>query len=1408
MAYVVVLLATRWGSELGGVNVFNAGLAKGMTQALPRGSRTVCFVQHPPEVATTPAGEVELRLATELSAAALVPEIAVICRSLEAGTLQGVLVVGHDIITGPTAVECKNALRTELSFSEVKSAVIGHMDYAEYAFKKGVSLEEVAERSARQRGVIAAADCAFAVGPLLQRNLASARNEALRPKSPVRPLIPGAGKIPVSDFDGRVGLWAFISGRLNRDDDPIKNCALAVKALAAAYVRGREAQSEAWQMRGQLFAWGVDPESDASVIAELKQVASYEAAFELQAVSFSADQTPLHRTLAHCQLALMPSWHEGFGLSGWEALCAGVPLVCSRQSGLAMLLDDLSEQFPDRTFHSVEFLNIAGHAADAPTNQQDIDQFADALLRMMADIEARKQAAIDLAGLLKREFTWKRCASDLLGGTTWFLPVSVRWSDRQLAARQVNARDVLERILANLDRLDIDDDWGDLTTAFNELSDAGKTADLKGRIEMLGQLRDIGYAIERCLARAQPTSDTARDTGRMDVCWRFMAACASICQTFREFAESFPAPLLEATWKDTFLTKELLYYASSFAHEFAHQASDIAREFFTPAQFTSEGGVIAKRVARLESKYPTITGLFPTLVSDAAFQQERERCQQIQQHAHDIARAIEKDPRLAATALVRMTLATETSRQVADQAVAFFRLYHPDAGKVKDHWRADKRVFAALATASLSTATIIEALRHMAQDEDESIRWASLHLAFSPVLRRRLEAAVAAGSLPLEAPLNVILGDIVDTAVATDTGHPWLHREFLRHYLEERSSQSDDSGPTPLTVLDFRVARWSIGPVVGEDAPRLRGAMHPEVADARAETLQAVKRVLLVLPPIEVEGTASGASPTSTPALGLGLLASHLAAGGHDVQIADCHRFPQLRAEVLRLARTFDVIGFNTVFSTIRSTMKLMVDIRKRTQSTTLVVGGPAAKLDVWRFSTVHMEDAQESWDFAIGANAVENLSTLVASLKEAGPWPSAPGLVPNKQSWNVIGRGLRADAVAPIRLPRQPVLHEPTSAAWPHVVLDRRVYRFAGTQYEPGHTRSLSQSIVEAHVVMSQGCDWDCVFCTERRTRSGGEQRREVAHVLNEIRTLAHQHQQIRIQFVDDNLLPQLAAEAKQLPVRQTEALAWANEFLEGLASLNRRSDGSFGWRGIFRVEDFLAYEAHFAPGGFVEQLRRSGCRMLAFGVEHANEEQRKRNKAAANVIANDRIKDLFQRLRAANIFTKAYFMLGGSWESQESARLTIDFAIESGASLAYFALYKDFAKATSLLSKEQDTKDERAQGFIRYGQLLLNWDNAFAGAQESAEHAVLSGGMLSEQIKQDELASYRQLATLGFRFADLVKYNDFHDESADGGKLLRAVTWDSPTEYFKTVEQAYRRFYLRPAFVQDYASLLSQGY
>ena len=49
---------------------------------------------------------------------------------------------------------------------------------------------------------------------------------------------------------------------------------------------------------------------------------------------------------------------------------------------------------------------------------------------------------------------------------------------------------------------------------------------------------------------------------------------------------------------------------------------------------------------------------------------------------------------------------------------------------------------------------------------------------------------------------------------------------------------------------------------------------------------------------------------------------------------------------------------------------------------------------------------------------------------------------------------------------------------------------------------------------------------------------------------------------------------------------------------------------------------------------------------------------------------------------------------------------------------------------------------------------------------------------------------------------------EEANEGKLLNAVTWGVPSDYFKIVEHAYRKFYLRDGFVKEYCVLLKHGY
>jgi len=213
----------------------------------------------------------------------------------------------------------------------------------------------------------------------------------------------------------------------------------------------------------------------------------------------------------------------------------------------------------------------------------------------------------------------------------------------------------------------------------------------------------------------------------------------------------------------------------------------------------------------------------------------------------------------------------------------------------------------------------------------------------------------------------------------------------------------------------------------------------------------------------------------------------------------------------------------------------------------------------------------------------------------------------------------------------------------------------------------------------------------------------------------------------------------------------------------------------------------------------------MLAFGVESGNPDKRYSMKAGGREFTNDAIANLFHRLREAGIFTKAYFILGGPKETAESTEQTITFAVNSGASLAYFALYKDFVHAQKELRKERGAGDQAAASLLDYEQLLSAWDDAFSASTRKTDQYL---GSLTIPPSAIEYQSYKKLAKMGFRFEDLVKYNDYHAKDGPAGEVLKNVTWNNPSEFFALVEKAYRRFYLREEFVSNFEQLVTAGY
>jgi hypothetical protein len=163
------------------------------------------------------------------------------------------------------------------------------------------------------------------------------------------------------------------------------------------------------------------------------------------------------------------------------------------------------------------------------------------------------------------------------------------------------------------------------------------------------------------------------------------------------------------------------------------------------------------------------------------------------------------------------------------------------------------------------------------------------------------------------------------------------------------------------------------------------------------------------------------------------------------------------------------------------------------------------------------------------------------------------------------------------------------------------------------------------------------------------------VDDVVGEVRWLAQTGVQ-QIQFIDDNLLPQIAARPGDLR-HGDHSLDWMTRFLAGLAGV-RNDFPELGWRGIMRLEDYIGYQTGTLEGTLEGSLSAAGCKLIAFGVESGNYDRRKKLKGKTSP-SNDIIRYVFKCLKEVDINTKGYFMIGGPGETVETARETVEFAI-----------------------------------------------------------------------------------------------------------------------------------------------------
>lgn len=429
----VVVLATAWGSRFGGINAFSADLCCALARVLSD-HKVVCLCLCADEAdrkAATEAGLAIVSLNQDSAKKANRNLVGQVITVLSTDGFNDVdWWIGHDAITGELALACADETPGS------KCAVLMHMSYEDYSYIKHTPTEAnvVSQHVQTQRHVLKSAHVGVAVGPLLCQRLQEIRGT----KKNTIMLVPGLAK-QAPEVQVTERLHAITFGRFESDELLTKQVQLAVTGFAKAVRAGFESQNS-MLVESDLTVIGAPPEMSA----QLRALAESEAdrVINLKAFEFIDDRDQLYRQLQHCNVCLMLSWHEGFGLSAWEAIGTGIPVIVSRNSGVFRLLNSIGGS----AVGCVVAVDIHGRS-DGQANADDVEATKRAILAVASDIPKALANARSLRHLLRFQyrFTWDRTAHDLAQALA--LPTSNSMLDRSPTLDQqhlIEPADVIE----------------------------------------------------------------------------------------------------------------------------------------------------------------------------------------------------------------------------------------------------------------------------------------------------------------------------------------------------------------------------------------------------------------------------------------------------------------------------------------------------------------------------------------------------------------------------------------------------------------------------------------------------------------------------------------------------------------------------------------------------------------------------------------------------------------------------------------------------------------------------------------------------------------------------------------------------------------------------------------------------
>lgn len=349
------------------------------------------------------------------------------------------------------------------------------------------------------------------------------------------------------------------------------------------------------------------------------------------------------------------------------------------------------------------------------------------------------------------------------------------------------------------------------------------------------------------------------------------------------------------------------------------------------------------------------------------------------------------------------------------------------------------------------------------------------------------------------------------------------------------------------------------------------------------------------------------------PALGIAYLATVLKEKGFAVEILDL-RLPQYDFQYLAKKLTQfkpGLVGVGSTSYDFPGALAVFKTVKRLLPKTVTLLGGPHASV------CPNKAIKEKSLDYLLMGEGEVELPRILKALAKKQSLEKIRGLVHR-------GRGGKPVITSSPELIKD--LNALPFPQWDLFPLDE--YRARGKLTLP--------------LATSRGCPYGCIYCVSWRTHGKRFRFRSPQNVVDEIEQDVKKYGAERISFVDDNLTldKERALKICQEIIRRKLKISWTCDQGIRADNLDKR---------------------------LLKAMKKSGCRLIAIGVESGDEEVlRRMNKGERLATMRKAIADT----KAAGLIVKAFFIVGSPGDNFKNTKKSIQFFKETDVDIPRFGM------------------------------------------------------------------------------------------------------------------------------------------